>query len=62
MYEEKIIHPNFAIVVILHLAPDAKIFRQFVNCALRRHLQRNESRAEEKLVWLFKKDQDYWLN
>jgi hypothetical protein len=41
---------------------EAKIFRQFVNCALRRHLQRNESRAEEKLVWLFRKDQDYWLN
>ncbi len=41
---------------------EAKIFRQFVNCALRRHLQRNHGRAEEKLLWIFKNDQAYWLN
>ena len=41
---------------------EAKIFRQFAGCALRRHLERRNSLAEEKLLWIFKNDQAYWLN
>jgi len=41
---------------------EAKIFRQFVNSALREHLQRKETKKCSKLVWYYRKNQDYWLN
>ena len=40
----------------------AQIFRQFVNSALREHLQRKETEKCAKLIWQFRKNQNYWLN
>jgi hypothetical protein len=40
----------------------AKIFRQFVNSALREHLQRKETEKCAKIIWQFRKNQNYWLN
>ena len=40
----------------------AQIFRQFVNSALREHLQRKENEKCTKLFWYFRKNQDYWMN
>jgi hypothetical protein len=40
---------------------EAKIFRQFVNSALREHLKKGET-AKTKLVWLFRPNQNYWYN
>ena len=44
---------------------DAKIFRQFVNSALREHLQKeNYQKCKRctKLIWQFRSNQDYWMN
>jgi hypothetical protein len=43
---------------------EARIFRQFVNSALREHLQKEETKAEEspKLIWFFQTGKDYWVN
>lgn len=41
---------------------EAKVFRQFINSTLRNHLQKREAGAGEKLLWLFKNGQDFWLN
>jgi hypothetical protein len=41
---------------------EAKIFRQFLNSALREHLQRKEMEKYSKLIWYFTKNQKYWLN
>ena len=40
----------------------AKIFRQFINSALREHLQRKEAEKCSKLIWHFRNHQNYWLN
>ena len=40
----------------------AQIFRQFVNSALREHLQRKETEKCTKLIWQFRRNQNYWLN
>jgi len=40
---------------------EAKIFRQFVNSALREHLQKKKAK-ETKLVWQYMPTQNYWLN
>jgi len=41
---------------------EAQIFRQFLNSALREHLQRKEAEKCTKLFWYFRKNQDYWWN
>ena len=41
---------------------EAQIFRQFVNSALREHLQKKEVPKSTKVYWSFRKNQDYWLN
>jgi len=43
---------------------EAKVFRQFLNSALREHLQRKQMERYSKLIWYFSKNQtkDYWLN
>ena len=44
---------------------EAQIFRQFVNSALRAHLQRgrNENcKRCSKLLWQFRTNLDYWMN
>jgi len=40
---------------------EAKVFRQFVNSALREHLQKKKM-PEAKLVWAYLPNQNYWLN
>jgi hypothetical protein len=41
---------------------EAKIFRQFVNSALREHLQKGET-AKTKIIWTYLPMQNnYWLN
>ena len=40
----------------------AKIFRQFINSALREHLQRKETEKCSKLIWYFRQNQNYWMN
>jgi hypothetical protein len=41
---------------------EAKIFRQFVNSALREHLQKKETEKCTKLLWQFRENQNYWMN
>jgi hypothetical protein len=41
---------------------EAKIFRQFVNSALREHLQRNENERFKKFLWHFGTHQECLLN
>jgi len=41
---------------------EAKIFRQFINSALREHLKNKEFQEIINLTWYFRKNQDYWLN
>ena len=44
---------------------EAKIFRQFLNSALREHLQKenyNNCKRCTKLIWQFRSNQDYWMN
>jgi len=44
---------------------EAQIFRQFVNSALREHLQnKNNENCKKctKLLWHFRTNQDYWMN
>ena len=40
----------------------AQIFRQFLNSALREHLQKKEIEKCSKLLWQYRKNQDFWLN
>jgi hypothetical protein len=40
----------------------AQIFRQFVNSALREHLERKKTEKCTKLLWYFRQNQNYWLN
>ena len=41
---------------------EAQVFRQFVNSALREHLQKNDAQKSTKLIWFYRKNQHYWLN
>ena len=44
---------------------EAKIFRQFLNSALREHLRKNENencKECTKLLWNFQTNQNYWMN
>ena len=41
---------------------EAKIFRQFLNSALREHLKRKETEKCTKLLWQFRENQNYWMN
>ena len=40
----------------------AQIFRQFLNSALREHLQKKEIEKCSKLIWHYRKNQDFWMN
>ena len=40
----------------------AQIFRQFLNSVLREHLQKKEIEKCSKLLWQYRKNQDFWLN
>jgi hypothetical protein len=41
---------------------EAQIFRQFVNSALREHLQRKETEKCTKRIWHFRQNQNFWMN
>ncbi|GHT75587.1 hypothetical protein AGMMS50262_11310 [Bacteroidia bacterium] len=42
---------------------EAKVFRQFVNSALREHLRKDKSPKQSvKLVWAYMPAQNYWWN
>jgi len=40
----------------------AQVFRQFLNYALREHLQKKEVEKCSKLTWHFRNNQDFWMN
>ena len=63
--EKEALYYNLEVLIFLsyRIATfEAKIFRQFVNSALREHLQRKENEKCTKLLWHFRNNQDYWLN
>ena len=41
---------------------EAQIFRQFLNSALREHLQRKQTEKCSNLIWFYQKNQNFWLN
>jgi hypothetical protein len=41
---------------------EAKIFRQFLNSALREHLQKKENKNDTKLYWYFRQGENCWLS
>jgi len=63
--EKQIEYFNLEVIIFLSYRIGtfhAKIFRQFVNSALREHLQRKETEKCAKLIWHFRHHQNYWLN
>jgi hypothetical protein len=63
--EKQCVYYNLEVLIFLSYRIgtfEAQIFRQFINSALREHLQRKESRNREKILWYFKTGQNYWLN
>jgi hypothetical protein len=63
--EKQIVYCNLEVLIFLSYRIgtfEAKIFRQFVNSALREHLQKKETEKCIKLLWYYRKRQDYWLN
>lgn len=62
--EKQIVYYNLEVLIFLSYriaTPEAKIFRQFVNSALREHLQKDEM-PEINYSWLFNLNQNYRLN
>ena len=63
--EKERIYYNLEVLIFLSYriaTEEAQIFRQFLNSALRKHLQRKEVEKFSKLIWYFDKNQNYWLN
>jgi hypothetical protein len=63
--EKQALYYNLEVLIFLsyRIATfEAQIFRQFINCALRNHLQKKENKDSITLYWNFRKEQDYWLN
>jgi hypothetical protein len=63
--EKQIEYYNLEVLIFLSYrigTLQAKVFRQFVNSALREHLQRKETEKITKLFWLFRENQNYWMN
>ncbi|MDR3219251.1 MAG: hypothetical protein LBU22_09830 [Dysgonamonadaceae bacterium] len=65
--EKQIVYYNLEVLIFLSYrisSFEAQIFRQFVNSALREHLQKGDTKAEEspKLLWFFQSGKDYWVN
>jgi len=63
--EKQIEYFNLEVIIFLSYRIgtfEAKIFRQFVNSALREHLQKKETPKCVKLIWCYRKSQNYWLN
>jgi hypothetical protein len=63
--EKQVLYYNLEILIFLSYRVatfEAQFFRQFINSALRQHLQRKENKDSTILYWYFRKKQDYWLN
>jgi hypothetical protein len=63
--EKQIEYYNLEVLIFLSYrigTLEAKIFRQFVNSALREHLQKKETEKCTKLFWQFSENQNYWMN
>ena len=65
--EKQRVYYNLEVIIFLSYRIgtfEARIFRQFLNSALREHLQRKQMEKYSKLIWYFRKKQtkDYWLN
>ena len=63
--ERQAVYYNLEVLIFLsyRIATfEAQIFRQFINSALRKHLQRKENKYNITFYWYFRKGQDYWLN
>ena len=63
--DKQIVYYNLEVLIFLSYriaTLEAKIFRQFINSALRKHLQKEET-PETKLFWAYLPMQNkYWLN
>ena len=63
--EKETVFYNLEVIIFLSYRIgtfEAKVFRQFLNSAMREHLQRKQMEKYSKLIWYFKKSQKYWLN
>ena len=63
--EKQRVYYNLEVIIFLSYRIgtfEAKVFRQFLNSALREHLQRKQMEKYSKLIWYFNKSQKYWLN
>jgi len=63
--ERQILYYNLEVLIFLSYRIgtfEAKIFRQFINSALREHLKKQEIQETTKVIWYFRNNQDYWLN
>jgi hypothetical protein len=63
--EKQCVYYNLEVLIFLSYRIgtfEAQIFRQFINSALREHLQRKETEKCTKLYWCFREKQNYWLN
>jgi hypothetical protein len=63
--EKQTVYYNLEVLIFLsyRIATfEAQILRQFINSSLREHLQKKETKNSAKLYWLFRNNQDYWLN
>ncbi|MDR2495509.1 MAG: hypothetical protein LBD21_00045 [Tannerellaceae bacterium] len=63
--ERQCLYYNMEVLVFLSYriaTQEAKIFRQFVNSALREHLQKKKIKEETKLIWVFQAGKDCWLH
>jgi hypothetical protein len=63
--EKQTVYYNLEVLIFLSYRIgtfQAQIFRQFLNSALREHLQRKETEKCSKLIWNFNKNQNYWMN
>ena len=63
--ERQIVYYNLEVLIFLSYrihSFETKIFRQFINSALREHLQKDKVKKSTQIHWLYKAGQNYWLN
>jgi hypothetical protein len=64
--EHQMMYYNMEVLIFISYrvnTMEAKIFRQFVNSALREHLRKdNTPKQRVKLVWAYIQTPNYWLN
>jgi hypothetical protein len=63
--EKQVVYYNLEVLIFLSYriaTPEAKVFRQFINVALREHLRKKEAKETTKRIWVFQTGKGYWLN